>query len=295
VSITSVTVLKNEEWYVGFMLQSILPHVKKAFILDTGSVDRTIGIIESYAKSYGNVELIRKSFGKPNVRFDSTYDEIAARNYILDVAKKSNPEQIFSIDADEIYNKFFWSAISEETFKNARNIGHQTHTLLTANRYSAFPNAFTRWGDNILISPHVRMWNNRLLPSVKWIKQKDAHVILSEDSNTAIQFDKIIENPVHFHLHFLLGPKSYPFWLELRRDKDGLKNPDGHICADAPEEIFSVDATKYWLNKYPDCFPTIGFTPPPENVSKILKHSRILPNKFGLPSYIVDRLGAWQR
>ncbi|MGD8447496.1 MAG: glycosyltransferase family 2 protein, partial [Desulfobacterales bacterium] len=77
-------ITRNEEQFLQRCLDSVQGIVDEIVVVDTGSVDRTIGIARSFcARIY---------------HFEWTEDFSAARNFSL---SKANGDWIFSLDADE--------------------------------------------------------------------------------------------------------------------------------------------------------------------------------------------------
>ncbi len=70
-------------------LKVILPHVKKAVIVDTGSIDNTREILEVLKKDYPHLEVYDRKFD----------DFTSSRNYSL---SKVRTRKILILDADEL-------------------------------------------------------------------------------------------------------------------------------------------------------------------------------------------------
>jgi glycosyltransferase involved in cell wall biosynthesis len=90
-SITAHMVVKNEDCWVWYAIQSVLPYVDTLLITDTGSTDRTIELI----KSIKSPKIIFKS-SKANTPEDVT----KVRNQQIADTKT---EWIWIVDGDEIY------------------------------------------------------------------------------------------------------------------------------------------------------------------------------------------------
>ena len=108
IMISLCMITRNEEQFLPRCLRSVQGMVDEIVLVDTGSVDRTIGIAKSFAARIYHFEWID--------------DFSAARNFSL---SKAIGDWIFSLDADEI--------ISERDHIHLRNL-----TRATADRYTAY-------------------------------------------------------------------------------------------------------------------------------------------------------------
>lgn len=93
-SLSLCMIVKNEERCILRCLESVKDIVTQFIIVDTGSTDRTIPLIESFKEKYPSLEVQIHSFTWVD-------DFSAARNFALDHAKG---EYIFTLDADEYIN-----------------------------------------------------------------------------------------------------------------------------------------------------------------------------------------------
>ncbi|AOZ93244.1 glycosyltransferase family 2 protein [Paenibacillus crassostreae] len=89
-SVSAAMIIKNSERCVSRCLDSILTAVDEIIVVDTGSTDRSIQIVESYVQKYDHVKLFH---------FEWVNDFSAARNYSLD--QVSN-EWVFIVDSDDV-------------------------------------------------------------------------------------------------------------------------------------------------------------------------------------------------
>jgi glycosyltransferase involved in cell wall biosynthesis len=60
-SLTSHSVVKNEEQYIGYALRSVLPFVDSALVFDTGSTDNTVAVIEEVMKEFPGKIIFEKN------------------------------------------------------------------------------------------------------------------------------------------------------------------------------------------------------------------------------------------
>jgi len=89
--ITAHMIVKNEDRWVWFALQSILPYVDKIIITDTGSSDKTLKIIESFAS--------------PKIQFTKVVIHTSADVTSVRSAQLTETKTpwIWIVDGDEIY------------------------------------------------------------------------------------------------------------------------------------------------------------------------------------------------
>ena len=95
--ITAGYVIKNEEYFIAESIASIIEYVDEIIIIDTGSTDKTINIIESIQKNHikGNiVKLFNRSI--------TNYNTSNFRNEITFLSKS---DWIMIIDGDEVWDK----------------------------------------------------------------------------------------------------------------------------------------------------------------------------------------------
>jgi len=89
--IVAMLAIKNEERWIAKTLESLEAICDSIVILDDGSEDNTVKICEDYKKV---VEIHKNS----NLPTDKSRD----KNILLEMAKKSNPDYILTLDGDEV-------------------------------------------------------------------------------------------------------------------------------------------------------------------------------------------------
>ncbi len=89
--ITAHMVVKNEDQWVWFAINSVLPYVKKIFITDTGSTDNTLEVIKSIKSP--KIKLTQTKINHP-----SELTKIRQRQL-----NKTHTSWLWLVDADEIY------------------------------------------------------------------------------------------------------------------------------------------------------------------------------------------------
>jgi glycosyltransferase involved in cell wall biosynthesis len=89
--ITAHMILKNEDRWVWFALQSILPYADQILVTDTGSTDKTLDILKTISSP-------KIKLTKTNV--SSSADVTRARSLQLE---KTKTDWIWIVDGDEVY------------------------------------------------------------------------------------------------------------------------------------------------------------------------------------------------
>jgi 2-polyprenyl-3-methyl-5-hydroxy-6-metoxy-1,4-benzoquinol methylase len=88
--IISLLRIKNEENWLQEVFESIEKFSSEIIVLDGGSTDKSLNICKNFEK----VRIFHQQ--------ESILDEVRDKNFLLDEAKKSNPDFIFMLDGDEI-------------------------------------------------------------------------------------------------------------------------------------------------------------------------------------------------
>ena len=96
--------VKNEERYLGQVLDSLQPLACPIVLLDDGSTDKTAEI----ARSFHRVKYI--NYGKPEM------DEAKDRHALIEAAMEYKPEWVLTIDGDEILPERTCDLIRQHTF-----------------------------------------------------------------------------------------------------------------------------------------------------------------------------------
>ena len=288
-----VMVVRDEEFFIRMGLESILPYVDGVYILDTGSKDSTLQILNESRNAYkGKLVFEQGDFGGDR-RFAQGYREKDARNHAVERAiQHFDPDWITCMDADEIFLPQFWEAFGTKITMNNYAVGHPTEMLISTNpvRIGRHPEKMVNWSHvkatQLLHDPHVRTWNTRK-NKVRWEHFPNRHVILSSNGVADLSCDVVLEEPIHFHFHHTFGAKAIYTWIfgEHRIDPH---SPDGLL---PNEYVYSQE--KYKL-EYPQLFNNKGqFTPPISAFREAIKHSVELPKQYNIPSVVLQRWEEW--
>ena len=84
-------VVKNEDRFIWYSIQSVLPYLDNLLIADTGSTDKTISIIE-------NIRSAKVNFKKYNILHSQEVSKIRQEQL-----EETNSDWFWLIDADEVY------------------------------------------------------------------------------------------------------------------------------------------------------------------------------------------------
>ncbi|EKX47420.1 hypothetical protein GUITHDRAFT_137586 [Guillardia theta CCMP2712] len=97
VKVGVVTLCRNEEYAITFVVAALLPHVDLYILIDTGSEDSTVHVVESFFKeeiSSGKLVFLKQSIGT---------DVSAARNAALQILRKHRCDYVLKVDADDVF------------------------------------------------------------------------------------------------------------------------------------------------------------------------------------------------
>lgn len=227
-------VVRDDEYYVDMAIKSVLPYINNLYILDNGSEDGTIEIIEAFSSDKIHLEKIKYDFPcasfdrghhtitHPYWRYDEQYDgnslEAQTRNICMrNCIETFNPDWLIQIDADEVFTKLFFDTLKKLNSSNISAIAHSTDRFITEHHIARDP---VKW-DGDIYDPHRRSWKANV--PVKWIKpdKGNKHVVprMPQISVIMPQISVIwIDGIVHIHLHRMFGPKSKSFLDNMDKD-----------------------------------------------------------------------------
>jgi len=111
--ITAHMIVKNEDQWVYYAIQSVLPYVEQLLITDTGSSDNTLSIIKSIESS--KIQLTQ-------ITLTDQSDLTGARNAQI---KSTKTDWIWLVDGDEIYT----SSCAQEVVEAVKSAKYKCITL----------------------------------------------------------------------------------------------------------------------------------------------------------------------
>jgi len=208
-------VVRDDSYYIDMAIKSVLPYVEGIYILDTGSTDNTIEVIESFKSPKIHLDKERHNFDRPNFdkgdhtwthpywqwneKYDGNSLEAETRNKcVFRCIKRFNPDWLLQLDADEVFTPLFFKQLSNYNLKKTVAISHSTEWFVTNK-------LFRRDMNKHIFNPHVRSWNAHL--PIKWAKpdKKSGHV---SPRFNAFGAPSWMDGIVHIHLHNTFGPKA---------------------------------------------------------------------------------------
>ena len=219
-------VVKNDAFYVGVAIKSVLPYVDGVYVQDQSSTDGTSEIIQSLESLYPNKIHHDIVDTGENVRFTNAYNEPYWRTEAIKRATELfDPEFLLKLDADEMYTEHFFRSL--EGIRAPLMDGNINGLMLSGDRFiskthrAACPDdARKDRFNNIYYDPHILFWSCRV--NVSYVRNPAfpnsfLHCVLRPEPA-----------PVHWvpgicvlHLHRTFGPKAKIFWEE-----GGEKLPD---------------------------------------------------------------------
>ena len=92
--LVSVSMVKNEEYWIWYALTSVAPHVDEILVFDNHSTDRTVEIVRGM-RHLGDKLVLFENFGGG--------DEHANREAILAEARRRGASHVLTLDGDEVW------------------------------------------------------------------------------------------------------------------------------------------------------------------------------------------------
>jgi glycosyltransferase involved in cell wall biosynthesis len=125
-TITAHCIVKNEEVYIKAAVMSVLPHVDKMIIFDTGSTDATPGILADIYEKYSK---------KIHYEKKGLVDKQGHTKLRDEMIKMTNTDWIMLLDGDEIWDKSQIENVVEELSyqPDYKYLGLVSYHLLTVN------------------------------------------------------------------------------------------------------------------------------------------------------------------
>ncbi|OGM18341.1 hypothetical protein A2686_03235 [Candidatus Woesebacteria bacterium RIFCSPHIGHO2_01_FULL_38_10] len=115
------TLVKNEERYIWFSVMSVIEHLDRILIWDTGSTDNTVQIINEIRKLYPD-KIDFREFGEVDIRsFTKARQEMLA---------KTEADWFVIVDGDEVW----WDSAISLLVETIRKNGNRVESIV--NRYS---------------------------------------------------------------------------------------------------------------------------------------------------------------
>jgi glycosyltransferase involved in cell wall biosynthesis len=292
------SIIRDEEFYIELAIRSVIDRAYGVYVMDTGSLDGTISIMEKLRLEYPSKIFFDRKFFGGKYRFDmgpfvkgqppSGFDEAKARNYGFERAKQVFPDYdwILSMDADEIVTPLMFDEIQKAHHIGALQLGHGTTTPMTPYTFLDDPKDKKIIIDTMinkpysLDDPHIKAWRKEL--PVSWGYWGESYHIahfIPEDKRL------VSTEEVNLHLHYGFGPKAIHGWIcEWSDTVFGFAKANG-IPLEVCEQQFPYE------EKFPDWFVNGKFKPKKEVLQGVLDKSVLLEHP--LPRYVLDKWNSW--
>lgn len=203
-SLTVITPVLNEETFLPLYLESVTSFADEIIIVDGGSTDRSVAIIESYIGAH-NIRLYRKRQG---TAYTDEWNESKVRNFMVDEARG---DWIANIDADEIFDDGLKAALPELMSRPNTDVFKFPIVNFWKDPWTVRINAPNdeRWSNDI-----IRMWRNGR--GIRYRDQKH-HCTLQGAGKDIWSFPSERVNIPLYHYHYALG-KRFKFNDNRRGD-----------------------------------------------------------------------------
>ncbi len=218
--IVTWSIINNEMDYIKDVVEAHLLWADAMYFLDTGSTDGTL----EYLKSQVSERVIVEEYSIKYVpqyevewkEMENPFPEVTVRNYALQrVEELCRPDWLIQLDGDEIFLSDTKKILLESEHHTC--IGHSTiNPVCKLEEHTP-----ERRGGYTLYDPHVRIW--KAGQGIKYInnpafKGKQFHCIPVSNQAGKHLFHhpliKFIEQPIHFHLHWMYGKKVTSFFTQ---------------------------------------------------------------------------------
>ena len=248
-------VVRDDEYYIELALKSVLPYADGIYILDNGSTDKTIKLIESFKSDKIFLEKIKYNFERPdfdkgdhtwthpywqwNEKYDGDSLEAQTRNLcVRHCIERFSPDWLIQLDADEVYTPLFFQKLSELDLTKISAIRHSTDCFLTKNIIMRRPNEDA-------FDSHYRSWNPKL--NIQWKKtnRREGHVgpkVYETEKQKFYWMDGI----VHIHLHRTFGPKT----ITKEETNELLKGSIKKVDFDWHKLDFVITKWRWWESEH---------------------------------------------
>lgn len=148
--VSGYMILLNEAPTVQFAVRSIIPHVDELFIVDNGSTDGTIELVEAAIKDVPFARLTKRV--QDGGRYSDEWNEPVLRNWCVDNLEN---DWVLTIDGDEFLaaGKDLFREVDKPVTLPTINLASNTHYILSERLETG---EFPFYPDR-----HVRFWDRR--------------------------------------------------------------------------------------------------------------------------------------
>lgn len=219
-TLSACLIIKNEELVIERCLLSIMPICDEIIIVDTGSIDNTISIVEKMMAKNNNIKLFH---------FKWQHDFSKARNFSF---KNATKDYVMWVDADEV----FTNKLSNEILKLKQNNFNGYDIITTSIQFYYNDNKFsyvTR--KRILLRTNYPYWDYRV------------HELLVD--NTVKSDDKITEYAIPLTDGYVFHEKkkesNFNYYFQIYCDEIN-KNQ----CSESHHNLYYLIWTSYHYDKF---------------------------------------------
>ena len=197
--------IKNEEWYVGMAIRSILPYVEKLFIIDTGSTDSTS--YEIIKLNSDKIDLEQVDGFSQGVDHNGFYNRPYWCNKLIKKCLEINPDYLLNIDADEYFTPKTFEILQKNPNKKSYTFSTFDLTSLEGHYFDGSDD----FGRDTLNYPHTRIIkttsNYCFISDYGHPEYGYQHAQGSYDGKIFLPWDFVSNEICHLHFRWI-GPKS---------------------------------------------------------------------------------------
>lgn len=210
-SLTVITPVLNEETFLPFFLQSVTSYADEVIIVDGGSTDSSVEIIQSFAAKH-NIHLFVKQQG---MAYSEEWNEPKVRNFMVDAAQG---DWIACIDADEIFAESLNDTLPIKMKQSSADVFLCPRVNFWRDPWTVRVNAPNdeRWSVDVL-----RMWRNG--KGIRYRDDQKHHCTLRVGQREIWKLPSERLDVPLYHYHYALG-KKIKFNDNRRGDVDLLEN-----------------------------------------------------------------------
>lgn len=220
--IVTWSIVNNEIDYIFNVVDHHLPWIDQMYVLDTGSTDGTLEVLQSMAKTTSKLiieEYHTKYIPEYNIPWEhmkNPFPEVEVRNHAIHRCKElCKPDWMIQLDGDEI----FLDTVKLSIESNSRAVALNHSTINPACDLQGHRKEF-RFGYNFL-DPHSRVWNAKY--AIEYMRNEKIKTKQFHCNPTIKGWNKhLFETPgtvwvkdnFHLHLHWLYGKKVEGFFQQ---------------------------------------------------------------------------------
>lgn len=202
-TITAHCLIRNEENFIWYALQSVLPYVDKILVWDTGSTDKTVEII--------------KSINSPKIEFEEKGLADESRHTALrnEMIKMTDTEWFMILDGDEVWPsdqiKGTLQELDSSVFHNNCILSNFIFCVGDIYHYSTWGQYQTPWG----LHGHFTLRFFRKVQGIHWSGKYDNDSLIYNDGASVFTEENTYHSNYHFFHYGVLPRSSRDFDVKL--------------------------------------------------------------------------------